>query len=202
MTNKNSIYHGYHTNTNFRPFCSVPGCDNLATNMSSKKGFYRWRRSKWIKELHPEAEDIWCCSKCHNDNTARKHGVKSATHLTAQRHGLSVTQYSHRNHPYLWARKDYCENIDGRLGFTCTYTGPNEKERLQMGFDDDFRCWLQVDHIDGNSDNNPEDGSNFQTLCACCHSIKTIQNKDYASIGRKKLKQLKNKKTLLTTIKI
>ena len=30
-----------------------------------------------------------------------------------------------------------------------------------------------VDHIDGDSSNNPEDGSNWQTLCAPCHSAKT-----------------------------
>lgn len=30
-----------------------------------------------------------------------------------------------------------------------------------------------VDHIDGDSGNNPEDGSNWQTLCVPCHSAKT-----------------------------
>lgn len=30
-----------------------------------------------------------------------------------------------------------------------------------------------VDHVDGDSSNNPEDGSNWQTLCAPCHSAKT-----------------------------
>lgn len=32
-----------------------------------------------------------------------------------------------------------------------------------------------VDHIDGDSGNNPEDGSNWQTLCAPCHSRKTAK---------------------------
>jgi 5-methylcytosine-specific restriction protein A len=32
-----------------------------------------------------------------------------------------------------------------------------------------------VDHIDGDSGNNPEDGSNWQTLCAPCHSAKTAR---------------------------
>ncbi|WP_418010796.1 HNH endonuclease [Pandoraea pnomenusa] len=30
-----------------------------------------------------------------------------------------------------------------------------------------------VDHVDGNSHNNPPDGSNWQTLCKPCHSAKT-----------------------------
>ena len=30
-----------------------------------------------------------------------------------------------------------------------------------------------VDHIDGDSSNNPDDGSNWQTLCVSCHSEKT-----------------------------
>jgi len=30
-----------------------------------------------------------------------------------------------------------------------------------------------VDHIDGDSSHNPEDGSNWQTLCVPCHSAKT-----------------------------
>lgn len=32
-----------------------------------------------------------------------------------------------------------------------------------------------VDHIDGDSSNNPADGSNWQTLCVSCHSRKTNQ---------------------------
>ena len=36
---------------------------------------------------------------------------------------------------------------------------------------------LDVDHIDGNKKNT--DSSNFQTLCANCHRLKTHQNKEY-----------------------
>lgn len=32
-----------------------------------------------------------------------------------------------------------------------------------------------VDHVDGDSSNNPEDGSNWQTLCRRCHSEKTAR---------------------------
>jgi len=37
-------------------------------------------------------------------------------------------------------------------------------------------CQLDVDHIDGNHDNN--DPSNLQTLCANCHRLKTKLNKN------------------------
>jgi hypothetical protein len=185
------------TNSNIsssRPTCCVPGCNKPAAHMLGKThaDYPKYRRSAWIAELHPETTESWCCSTCHAKNTARVHGVKSARHLTAKRQGMSVTKYAHRTHPYLWARKSYCENIDGRLGFVCTYTGPTKEQVVNMGLDEDFQGWLQVDHIDGNSENNPEDESNFQTLCACCHSIKTIQNRDYATIGRKRIKELKN----------
>ena len=38
-------------------------------------------------------------------------------------------------------------------------------------------CQLDVDHIDGNKNNN--DISNLQTLCANCHRLKTYLNKDW-----------------------
>jgi hypothetical protein len=38
-------------------------------------------------------------------------------------------------------------------------------------------CQLDVDHIDGNSQNN--DISNLMTLCANCHRLKTKKNKDW-----------------------
>ncbi len=81
-------------------------------------------------------------------------------------------------------RKDYCENIDRRLGFVCTTTIPMLDGKPFVGM-------LDRDHIDGNPDNEPEDGSNFQTLCKCCHAYKTIKNKDYLTPGRKKIKMMK-----------
>lgn len=63
-----------------------------------------------------------------------------------------------------YMKKDYCENIDGRLGFKCTTTilGPYQ---------------LQLDHIDGDRYNN--DPNNHQTLCACCHAYKTHIEQDH-----------------------
>lgn len=39
-------------------------------------------------------------------------------------------------------------------------------------------CQLDVDHIDGNSKN--DDPSNWQTLCANCHRLKTKRNREGA----------------------
>lgn len=38
-------------------------------------------------------------------------------------------------------------------------------------------CQLDVDHVDGNRDN--DDPSNFRTLCANCHRLKTQLQKDH-----------------------
>lgn len=46
----------------------------------------------------------------------------------------------------------------------------------KCGFIPEHRCQLDVDHIDGNKQNNHE--SNYQTLCANCHRLKTVLNKD------------------------
>jgi hypothetical protein len=74
---------------------------------------------------------------------------------------------------YKQHRKDYCENRDGRLGFTCTSTIVDPEWQLD------------ADHINGNpSDNRAE---NIQTLCKCCHPIKTKQEQDYLTAGRKAL---------------
>ena len=80
-------------------------------------------------------------------------------------------QYEIGDWAYKVHRKDYCENVDGRLGFTCTSTIVNPEWQLD------------ADHINGNpSDNRPE---NIQTLCKCCHPIKTMQEGDYLTAGRK-----------------
>ena len=41
-------------------------------------------------------------------------------------------------------------------------------------------CQLDVDHIDGNRNNNSIE--NLQTLCANCHRLKTFLNLDYKNI--------------------
>jgi len=127
----------------FRPHCDVPGCDKLAqnTNTTLKP---RYRRSKWVAEEYG--------------------GVG---HVCAKHHAI---KYRMGDWEYKVHRKTYCENTDGRLGFTCT-TNIIDPE------------WqLDADHING----NPSDCSaeNIQTLCKCCHAIKTRDSRDWETAGR------------------
>lgn len=189
---------GYTTDLSTRPQCSVPGCTNLAVNFSHKKGYYYWRRSNWIKTVYPSATDIWCCSKCHNDNTARKHGVSSSEELTAIRQGYSsAVEYRNNIHPYLRYRKDYCENVDGRLGFKCNTVLPTQDMIDSVGLTGwKPKQFLEVDHIDGNhTHNNPD---NLQTLCKHCHVIKSYTHGDNLTPGRK----TRDKNPIITNIYI
>ena len=63
-----------------------------------------------------------------------------------------------------FAKKVYCENVDGRLGYVCTAHIP-------------YSGALELDHIDGNQVNNKL--NNIQTLCKVCHSYKSHKNEDY-----------------------
>jgi hypothetical protein len=101
----------------------------------------------------------------------RKDGSTRRRAKCDKHHGL---QYGMNGWDYKQYRKDYCENVDGRLGFTCTSTIIN------------LEWQLDADHINGNpTDNRPE---NIQTLCKCCHPIKTMQAQDYLTAGRKTIK--------------
>lgn len=69
-----------------------------------------------------------------------------------------------------------CRKNKARLAFILKH----ELICQQCGFAASHRCQLDVDHIDGNSNNNLE--SNFQLLCANCHRLKTYLNEDWKSL--------------------
>jgi len=85
-------------------------------------------------------------------------------------------KYQRNGWQYKIYRKNYCANVDSRLGFKCTTTITDLLP---------FEYQLDADHIDGNPSNNTEE--NIQTLCKNCHAIKTHLNKDYLTNGRKSL---------------
>lgn len=170
-----------------RKKCEVAGCNNqcnpINTNKKTGKVFYRK-----------------VCNKHHNERTAAKHGLKNIAEVVAINAGFtSIAEYQlalaqekgydnyidfkNSTHPYLKYRKSYCENIDGRLDFKCTSV-------IQIS------AQLQVDHIDGNPNNNSEE--NCQTLCSNCHIYKTHKYKDYLTPGRKAIKASKLKSIKVT----
>lgn len=111
------------------------------------------------------------CSTCFNEDIYKGAGYES------------TKDYQKQNHPYANYRKDCCENQDGRLGFECTFKPPSKEQLKAMGLSEDFKTYLQVDHIDGNPYNN--DPENLQTLCGNCHVYKTAKNGDRETPGRK-----------------
>lgn len=177
---------------NPRPTCQEPGCSNPAAMIQKNKntGWITWRKkcspchNKHTAAKHGLKRIAEITAKKHGftsvyayqDFKAREQGFESFSDLLdhrARKKGFkNHVHYTNSKHPYLRYRKDYCENIDGRLGFTCTTTI-------------EWDGMLDVDHIDGDPSNNTPE--NCQTLCKCCHAYKTWKEKDYLTPGRKAL---------------
>ena len=131
----------------------------------------------------PKCEVSNCDKNAHNTNTTLNPKYRKSSWVAKEFGGDGYVcgkhhfiKYGLGGWDYRIHRKDFCENEDGRLGFKCTTTiiAPEWQ--------------LDTDQINGNpSDNRKE---NLQTLCKCCHSIKTRDSKDYASPGRKSLNLL------------
>lgn len=90
-------------------------------------------------------------------------------------HQLMLREYggnARLDRMWTFLKKDKCEN--------CGHE-PMKNVRLQkLPYDLRrivSRMFLQVDHIDGNKNNN--NPANLQTLCAECHAVKTYTNGDY-----------------------
>jgi hypothetical protein len=91
---------------------------------------------------------------------------------------ISHSNRLNSKHPYRKYRKDYCENIDGRLGFKCT-TKITE-DMIQAGV-------LEVDHIIPRTKGGTNDEENLQTLCCNCHKMKGWLFEDSNSSSDKKM---------------
>ena len=140
-----------------RPSCTVPGCPKAAQFHSRRAdGTIRFRKSKWVAEEFGGTGEV--CTKHH------------------------LMHYDIGGWDYKKFRKDYCENVDGRLKFECTYKLPSNTLVEHLGLQA-YEILLHVDHIDGNPHNN--DPENLQTLCGNCHAIKTHISGDNLTAGRK-----------------
>jgi hypothetical protein len=135
------------------PKCSTVGCKNRKIVMD-------WHWTSGAPVYRP------VCNDCHDANTAQRYAektgadwVKTVLDVCAHKEGFdNATEYLNAKHPYRQHRKNYCENIDSRLGFKCT---------TNVVWDG----MLDVDHIDEDPSNN--DPKNLQTLCSCCHKYKS-----------------------------
>lgn len=74
---------------------------------------------------------------------------------------------------YSFSRKDHCENCGFKPSEDPRFTSIDDLKVRNAA----IRSVLDVDHKDGNHDNNDPD--NLQTLCKICHGVKTIVNADY-----------------------
>lgn len=176
-----------------RPICKV--CNTRERTIANKRkdGSYNFQtmctpckhahleKKNGVKYAVRCAQNAGCNSvKENNDRIARENGftnyleyAKHLNHQLALENGFTnYLEYLNSKHPYRKHRKTYCENIDGRLGIPCTTTIS-------------ILAQLDVDHIDGNARNNKVE--NLQTLCKCCHTFKTLKEKDYSTPGRKTL---------------
>lgn len=76
----------------------------------------------------------------------------------------------------------YCDTCHNKKYFNSS--DPHKKYRKYLkkscehcSFAPEHTSQLDIDHIDGNHQNNCP--TNLQTLCANCHRLKTYQKKDY-----------------------
>lgn len=97
------------------------------------------------------------CSVCGLEVRIRKSHISKATQKQFYRcyRKYLVTKTSIER-PWDFHKKEHCE---------------------RCGFLPEHDCQLTVDHIDGNKYNN--NVSNFKTLCANCHNLKSYLNKDH-----------------------
>ncbi len=102
-----------------------------------------------------KTQTIKKCSQPNCDKNAKSKGVSK----------LGFTLY-----------RKYC-NKHSKSNYEKSYRKYKAEKCCSCGFVPVHSCQLDVDHIDGNKQNNSIE--NLQTLCANCHRLKTHQNKDY-----------------------
>lgn len=163
--------------------------DAYYSSQDIKEIFIGWRRDGFIISFdkkdpnqltilidEPEVgikNDFNLKPKCANIN-CYNYGVERHTTKTGKisSHSLCSSCLYYKNKPedlffkrgVIQIKKNFCENQDGRLGWTCSASILSLEQ-------------LALDHIDGNHFNN--DPTNIQTICHNCHILKGAKCKDF-----------------------
>jgi hypothetical protein len=166
-----------------RPICTTAGCNNKTQHMGIYyvNGYPKFRKyctpchtdrraNFQVKSALVDRRTLHCCKVT---TCKKKVEISGTNHSGKIKYTIYCKEHSSALTGHLAFRKSYCENIDGRLEFKCTTT------IIWEGM-------LDVDHINGDPfDSRTE---NLQTLCKCCHAVKSNINRDYATPGRKQTK--------------
>ena len=111
--------------------------------------------------------------KCANDGCNNDVVVREWKYWSFKSECIRCTTARKNNNTILGVtihKKNYCENIDGHLGFSCPVdpeSWPNHQESLDL------------DHLDGNHMNNTP--NNIKTYCKLCHNRKSKETGDWHS---------------------
>lgn len=142
--------------------CSRKDC--IETNPQLLSGFGKSKRTK----IGLRSE----CNSCRRIETSNQYKANPDLFLkrnarwaarNPQKAKKAKIEAELNQKPYRRFKKDICENP------SCNFEAIDS-------------CQLDVDHIDGNRNNN--DSSNLQTLCANCHRLKTKEHKNGIYSGK------------------
>jgi hypothetical protein len=62
-----------------------------------------------------------------------------------------------------------------------SYQDARQKICAECGFEAKHICQMDIDHIDGDHQNN--EPSNLRSLCACCHRLKTFEAREHCPVS-------------------
>ena len=129
------------------PKCVNPGCNN-------ESACRNWGNWSFKSE----------CNRCMIARKENRYILRDGQKYIVDREGKEIGVIIHK--------KDYCENHDGHLGFTC----PVPHDNWDGG---GFESGLDLDHKDGDHYNNTPE--NVKTYCKICHNKKSIMEGDCSS---------------------